>query len=90
MIDVQRIDDTRFDVTIEGRFTTQHEVTVDPEYYEHLTGGRVPVEVLVTRSFEFLLRREPNTSILERFDLHVISSYFPEYEREIRDVLKGK
>ena len=41
-------------------------------------------EDLVRRSFEFLLEREPRTSILREFDLPVIGRYFPEYEREIR------
>ena len=40
-------------------------------------------EELVRRSFEFLLEREPKESILSRFDLTVISRYFPEYERLI-------
>jgi len=38
----------------------------------------------VRRSFEFLLEREPKESILTRFDLSLISRYFPEYEREIK------
>jgi len=38
----------------------------------------------VRRSFEFLLERESKDSILARFDLSVISRYFPEYEREIK------
>jgi hypothetical protein len=41
----------------------------------------VTPEELIERSFEFLLEREPNTSILRRFDLPVIQTYFPEYER---------
>ena len=39
------------------------------------------VEDLVRRSFDFLLEREPPTSILRRFDLAVIQRYFPEYDR---------
>ncbi len=42
------------------------------------------VEDLVGRSFDFLLRREPPTSILRTFDLSAIQRYFPEYDREIR------
>ena len=42
------------------------------------------VEDLVVRSFDFLLEREPPSSILRRFDLSVIQSYFPEYDRQIR------
>jgi len=48
-----------------------------------LTQGRFSTEELVSRSFDFLLAREPNTSILRSFDLAVISRYFPEYERVI-------
>jgi hypothetical protein len=87
MIDVQQIDDTTFEVTVQGRVTTKHEVTVDPSYDEKLSGKRVPPETLVAKSFEFLLEREPNTSILRRFDLSVISRYFPEYESEIPKML---
>jgi hypothetical protein len=38
----------------------------------------------VEESFRFLLEREPKESILRRFNLTVISRYFPEYEREIK------
>jgi hypothetical protein len=47
----------------------------------------VPAEKLVEKSFEFLLEREPNTSILRSFDLPAIQRYFPEYERTIRTML---
>lgn len=39
--------------------------------------------LLVRRSFEFLLAREPKETILTSFGLSVIGRYFPEYEREI-------
>ncbi len=83
-ISVQRADDSTFHVTVAGPSTTTHDVTVDPSYHQRLAGNRCPPEVLVERSFEFLLEREPNTAILRRFDLTVIGQYFPEYEREIR------
>jgi hypothetical protein len=38
---------------------------------------------LVRASFEFLLEREPATSILRRFSLDVIGDYFPEYPGEM-------
>jgi hypothetical protein len=41
----------------------------------------------VEKSFEFLLERESNTSILKTFDLPVIGGYFPEYENAIREML---
>lgn len=46
--------------------------------------GRREVEDLVARSFDFLLEREPPGSILRRFDLSVIQTYFPEYDQEFR------
>ena len=83
MIEVHKIDDTTYDVSVKGRITSHHRVTVSKEYYEKLTGGRITVEELLKKSFEFLLQREPNTAILSEFDLQVISQYFPEYESEI-------
>ena len=38
-------------------------------------------------SFEFLLEREPATSILRKFSLDVISQYFPDYPAQICDRL---
>jgi hypothetical protein len=75
-------------VTVTGRTTTTHTVTVSSEYREKLTGGKVPAEKLFEKSFEFLLEREPNTSILRTFDLPLIQHYFPEYEKTIRKMLK--
>jgi len=83
MITVETIDEQTFKVTVAGQSTTTHMVTVEPAYYQKLTGGLVPIEELVKRSFEFLLDRESNTSILTRFDLPVIGHYFPEYEGTI-------
>ena len=87
MITVEKIDDRTFKVTVEDRRSTTHTVTVDPPYYEKLTGGRISVEDLVKKSFEFLLERESNTSILRGFDLPVIGRYFPEYESTITKIL---
>ena len=72
-----------YQVTVESDAPTQHKVTLTPEYWQKLTNGRVPAETLIEKSFEFLLERESNTSILRSFDLPVIQRYFPEYERTI-------
>ena len=90
MIDVKKIDERTFEVTVKGRETTNHEVTVDPSYYEKLTKGSVPPETLVDKSFEFLLEREPNTSILRKFDLTIINQYFPEFESKIKEILSQR
>ena len=84
---VAKINETTFKVTVEGRTTTTHTVTVSRDYYRKLTGGRVTADELVEKSVEFLLERESNTSILSTFDLPVIQSYFPEYERTITAAL---
>ena len=65
---------------------TEHTVTVSPASVARWARGsdRQDVEDLVHRSFEFLLEREPATSILRRFDLSVIETYFPEYDEMIR------
>lgn len=87
MITINKIDATTFEVTVSNQNRTQHRVTVEPAYYERLTDGQISAEMLVQRSFEFLLQREPNTAILEQFDLSLISQYFPEYEDTIRQSL---
>jgi hypothetical protein len=58
-------------------------VRVQADYALKLTAGKITTAQLVKKSFEFLLEREPNTSILRSFDLSVIARYFPEYERII-------
>ncbi len=82
-IKVTPIDDATFQVTVTGKSTTTHKVKVQADYAQKLTGGEITTVQLVKKSFEFLLEREPNTSILSNFDLSVIARYFPEYERII-------
>ena len=89
MIAVKLIKGSDFKVTVESKSITQHEVHVSNEFYKLLTGGKVSYENLITVSFEFLLERESNNSILSQFDLKVISHYFPEYEKEIKKRLKA-
>lgn len=80
---VNKLAEQLFEVQIEADASTVHRVTVTPEYAHHLSQGKFDTQELVRRSFEFLLHREPNTSILRSFDLSVISRYFPEFERAI-------
>jgi len=88
MITVKLIKGSDFEVTVESRSVTQHEVHVTHEFYKLLTGGKVSYENLIKASFGFLLERESNNSILSQFDLKVITHYFPEYEKEIKKRLK--
>ena len=69
---------------IQGKSESTHRVTLEDKDYTRLTNGNVTPEELIRRSFEFLLEHESKESILESFDLMVISRYFPQYEREIK------
>jgi hypothetical protein len=69
-------------VEVHDATTTRHRVRLTAKERERYGGG--DVSDLVRRSFEFLLAREPNTSILREFDLSAIERYFPDFAREIR------
>jgi hypothetical protein len=62
---------------------TNHVVSVPAALPISLGLKDVPEDELVRASFAFLLEREPPSSILRRFSLDVIGTYFPEYPNEI-------
>jgi len=73
-----------FLVTVrEGKSATQHRVTMTQATYQKLTGGKVPAARCIEAAFKFLLDHEPKESILSRFDVTVIGTYFPSFEREL-------
>ena len=84
---IEKLTEDIFKVTVSGSIATRHEVTVTDIAHHRLTSGRVTKEELLDFSFKFLLDREPNTSILSKFDITVISQYFPEYESELFRIL---
>ena len=88
MITIKLIKDCDFEVTVKLKSTTQHVVHLSNDFYKSLTDGKVSHDNLIKASFEFLLERESNNSILSQFDLEVISHYFPEYEKEMKRRLK--
>lgn len=67
----------------DGKTRTQHRVTVRDEDLDRY--GASDAADLVRRSFEFLLQREPATSILREFRITEIERYFPEYRAEIEE-----
>ena len=74
-----------FRVEVDGGGTaTTHTVTVPADLAASLGWPSGDDAALVRASFEFLLAREPAASILRRFSLEVIGSYFPEYTGEMR------
>ena len=87
MIEVKRTGDSdplEFDVVVrDGRGETRYHVTMARKTYEQLTSGRATPETCIEAVFQFLLDHEPKESILGRFDVTVISRYFPEFEREL-------
>jgi hypothetical protein len=70
----------------DGKTNTTHDVTVTPDDVSRYAPGSTP-ERLLEASFEFLLEREPASSILSRFALPVIERYFPEYPRVIKQTV---
>ncbi|HAF00800.1 MAG TPA: hypothetical protein DCO68_02235 [Methylophilaceae bacterium] len=84
-IEVSLIDNNHFQVTVIDQSTTSHHVTLQDQYANKLLKDNLSRTTLVKKSFEFLLQREPNTSILRNFDLSVIANYFPEYEATINN-----
>ena len=78
-ISVTAKDQNTFEVVVTTASTTTHSVTVTDAIHTKLTNGKISKEILLEKSFEFLLEREPNTSILSQFKIEVISQYFPDY-----------
>ncbi len=86
-IEVERTGASSFRVTVhEGGGATTHEVTDEDDAIGRL-GGTAEGEAFVEAAFRFLLDREPKESILGRFDVRVISRYFPEFEERIDEYL---
>lgn len=85
LIEVKNEGENAYAVRVtEGKSESSHRVTLAEKDYVRLAGGKVSHEELIRCSFEFLLEHESKEAILERFDLAVISRYFPQYEREIK------
>ena len=87
VIDVTRqagTDPLTFEVVIrEGRSESRHHVTMSRANCERWTRAGHTPEACVEAAFRFLLDREAKESILGRFDVSVISRYFPEFEQEL-------
>ena len=73
----------KFEITVNADRITKHVVSVTDQMLLNLTNNKISKEELLNFSFNFLLERETNTSILPSFDLTVISKYFPEYTKKV-------
>ena len=77
----------RFEIAVTGGgTTTRHKVSLSASDYERLARGSAP-ERLIEACFRFLLDREPKESILCRFDVQLIGTYFPEFEQKLPEYL---
>ena len=79
MIEISKIDEELFEVTLTKTTTTTHRVRLSSEVYKKLSNSKISEIELIKKSFEFLLVRESNESILKEFNLEIIETYFPEY-----------
>ena len=75
----------KFEITVNADQLTKHVVSVTDQMLLNLTNNKISKEELLNFSFNFLLEREPNTSILSKFDIIVISKYFPEYISKVEN-----
>ncbi len=84
-ITITPVDLEWFGVQIEeGGTTSSHRVQAPAALLEDLGLADVDRERVVRESLEFLLEREPPSSILGEFSLDVIPRYFPDYYDELR------
>ena len=83
-IKIIELEKDQFSVEVIDKETTFHRVIISDKIHQDFTGGQVSKTQLLEKSFEFLLEREPNTSILTNFEIQLISNYFSDYENYIR------
>ena len=83
-VSIKKLSDDVFGVTVAKTSTTAHTVTVTDQSLTDLTDNNVTKTQLLKFSFNFLLEREPNTTIFSSFDINVITKYFPDYRDEVR------
>ena len=87
MITIESINQNSFKVTVNKESITEHLVQLNDNFYQNITNGKITKKDLIIKSFEFLLLRESNQSILKEFNLEVINQYFPEYNNEIKKII---
>ena len=81
MIIINEIDNDKFVVYVKSDEESKHTVIFEDKYYLRFKKNKSKREIII-ESFEFLLKREPNTQILKSFNLNIINNFFPEYEEE--------
>ena len=85
MIEVLKITEEIFQVTVTEDSITTHKINLSEKVYKNLSDSKIPKAELIIKSFEFLLERESNQSILKEFNLETIERYFPDYPTLIKN-----
>ena len=67
----------------DGSTDYAYQVTLSWSDYDLWSHGRKAPQFVVRAAFEFLLAREPASSIQPRFDCSVIRRYFPDVDRQL-------
>lgn len=80
MINILEIDRNNFEVEINSKDKTIHKVYFSDDFFKNYDKKFKSKKDIVFKSFQFLLKREKNTSILKTFNIQVIKNYFPEYK----------
>ena len=68
----------------EGNEITGHKVRLHRPFLDDLLLTGVDEELIVRETIDFLLEREPATSILPEFSLVDVTRYFPEFPQELQ------
>ena len=87
-LSISEISDSLFKVTVKDEVETSHLVNVSDDFLDKYIKKKISKKKLIELSFNFLLEREKNTSILKEFKLEVISQYFPEYLDTVKSWIK--
>ncbi len=66
-----------------AKATARLGITMSRETFARLSAGKHAPERVIEAAFSFLLDREAKEAILRRFDVTIISRYFPEFEHEL-------
>ena len=66
---------------------TEHRVSLNRTDYIRITNSHIEPEILVKKSFEYLLANEPKERILKVFDFTTINRYYPNFLKEIQKLI---
>ena len=78
VLKITKIDKDTREVVVQST-TTQHIVKVSDKVLTEFTFNKLSKEQFLKKSFLFLLRKEPNTSIQGDFNIEDIENFFPEF-----------